>query len=155
MQKKPFHIRQVKVMMQKILEGVRFLHKNNVMHRDLKPSNILIGKKCKLKICDFGLSRRAESDAFGSYSPRVGTQLYKAPELLIGENIEYSSAVDMWSVGCIMAELVLREVLFDGDSEIQQFSKIHDLVLEPCNHLLLRRKLVLLLPLRELLCLRI
>lgn len=54
-----------------------------------------------------------------------------------------------------MAELVLREVLFDGDSEIQQFSKIHDLVLEPCNHLLLRRKLVLLLPLRELLCLRI
>ncbi|KAL1566479.1 cyclin-dependent kinase [Salvia divinorum] len=117
-----FSAPQLKVMMSQILKGVRFLHENGVMHRDLKPSNILINEKDRLKICDFGLSRWANGS--GSYSPGVGTQWYRAPELLMGET-KYTSAVDMWSVGCIMAELVLRRVLFPGKSETEQLGYIH------------------------------
>ncbi|KAL8497110.1 hypothetical protein ACS0TY_020694 [Phlomoides rotata] len=90
-----------------------------MMHRDLKPSNILINTRGELKICDFGLSCRFPS----AYSPRVGTLWYRAPELLLGDT-SYSTAVDMWSVGCIMGELVLKEALFRGRSDIDQLHKI-------------------------------
>ncbi|XP_041998320.1 cyclin-dependent kinase G1-like [Salvia splendens] len=105
-----------------ILDGVRFLHDNGVMHRDLKPANILINERNRLNICDFGLSRWENGS--GSYTPGMVTQWYRAPEILMGET-NYTSAVDMWSVGCIMAELVLRKVLFPGKSEIEQLTLIH------------------------------
>ncbi|KAL1566477.1 cyclin-dependent kinase [Salvia divinorum] len=117
-----FSATQLKIMMSQILKGVRFLHENGVMHRDLKPANILIDVKDRLKICDFGISRWTNGS--GSYTPGMVTQWYRAPELLMGET-KYTSAIDMWSVGCIMAELVLRRVLFPGKSEIQQLSFIH------------------------------
>ncbi|XP_047971713.1 cyclin-dependent kinase G1-like [Salvia hispanica] len=120
--KVPFFAPQLKIMMCQILDGVRFLHDNGVMHRDLKPANILTNKGNRLKICDFGLSRWENGS--GSYTPGMVTQWYRAPEILMGET-NYTSAVDMWSVGCIMAELVLRKVLFPGNSEIQQLSLIH------------------------------
>ncbi|KAG6385951.1 hypothetical protein SASPL_154834 [Salvia splendens] len=120
--KVPFFAPQLKIMMCQILDGVRFLHDNGVMHRDLKPANILINEGNRLKICDFGLSRWENGS--GSYTPGMVTQWYRAPEILMGET-NYKSAVDMWSVGCIMAELVLRKVLFPGKSEIQQLSLIH------------------------------
>ncbi|XP_041998316.1 probable CTD kinase subunit alpha homolog [Salvia splendens] len=101
-----------------ILDGVHFLHDNGVMHRDLKPANILINERNRLNICDFGLSRWENWS--GSYTPGMVTQWYRAPEILMGET-NYTSAVDMWSVGCIMAELVL----FPGKSEIEQLSLIH------------------------------
>ncbi|XP_041998311.1 cell division control protein 2 homolog 3-like [Salvia splendens] len=119
--KEPFTVLQLKVMICRILKGVRFLHENGVIHRDLKPANILINEKDRIKICDFGLSRWENES--GSYSPGVGTQWYKAPELLMGE-MKYTSAIDMWAVGCIMAELVMLKVLFQGDSEIEQLGMI-------------------------------
>ncbi|KAK6122999.1 hypothetical protein DH2020_043246 [Rehmannia glutinosa] len=111
---------EVKRLMKELLEGVKYLHQNRVMHRDLKPSNILINSKGELKICDFGMSRQ-----FGSiYSPRVVTLWYRAPELLLGMKT-YSFAIDMWSVGCIMAELLSKQVLFRGESEIDQLHQIY------------------------------
>ncbi|KAG8391099.1 hypothetical protein BUALT_Bualt01G0152600 [Buddleja alternifolia] len=130
---KSLGISEVKSLMKQLLEGVKFLHENGVMHRDLKPSNLLMNiRGDQLKICDFGLSREFGSKS-GSYTPGVGTRWYRAPELLIHGANKYSSAVDMWSVGCIMAELVLKEVLFKGGSEIDQLSKIHKILGAP-NH---------------------
>lgn len=118
---KPLIVGEVKFLVKQILEGVAFLHENGVMHRDLKPSNILMNHKCQLKICDFGLSRL---ESGGAYTPGMVTLWYRAPELLLfGANM-YTSAIDMWSVGCIMAELVLRDVLFKGNSEIEQLGLI-------------------------------
>ncbi|KAG8365256.1 hypothetical protein BUALT_Bualt18G0085300 [Buddleja alternifolia] len=132
LKEKSLGVSEVKSLMKQLLEGVKFLHENGVMHRDLKPSNLLMNGD-QLKICDFGLSREFGSKS-GSYTPGVGTRWYRAPELLIhGANKYYSSAIDMWSVGCIMAELVLKEVLFKGGSEIDQLSKIHRILGSP-NH---------------------
>ncbi|KAG8365255.1 hypothetical protein BUALT_Bualt18G0085200 [Buddleja alternifolia] len=129
---KSLGVSEVKSLMKQLLEGVKFLHENGVMHRDLKPSNLLMNGD-QLKICDFGLSREFGSKS-GSYTPGVGTRWYRTPELLIHRaNKHYSSAIDMLSVGCIMAELVLKEVLFKGGSEIDQLSKIHRILGSP-NH---------------------
>ncbi|KAH6755810.1 hypothetical protein C2S53_009134 [Perilla frutescens var. hirtella] len=103
---------EIKNLMKQVLEGVKFLHDNMVMHRDIKPSNILVSRWGVVKICDFGLSRRLEA-AGGRYSPDVGTPGYRAPELLLGETA-YSMAVDMWGVGCVMAEMFSNRVLFKG-----------------------------------------
>lgn len=114
---------EVRTMMLQILEGVAFLHDNGVTHRDLKPSNVLIDREGRrLKICDFGQSRRLERES-GAHTPGVVTLWYRAPELLLGAK-SYSSAIDMWSVGCIMAELAVKRVLFPGISEIDQLSRI-------------------------------
>ncbi|KAL7139552.1 hypothetical protein ABFS83_09G060300 [Erythranthe nasuta] len=129
-------IREAKIVMKQILEGVRYLHDNGLMHRDLKPSNILISTSIygydQAKICDFGLSRTTTYDREGCYTPRVGTRWYKAPELLVGSDdnktSNYWCAVDMWSVGCIMAELFIKDALFKGDSEIDQLIKIKNLM---------------------------
>ncbi|KAK6147364.1 hypothetical protein DH2020_018276 [Rehmannia glutinosa] len=128
-----FTLSEVKCLMKQLLEGLAFLHENGVMHRDLKPSNILINQvRGELKICDFGLSRYF-GKALGSYTPGLVTLWYRAPELLLGVK-EYSCAIDMWSVGCIMAELLLKEVLFRGNSEIQQLESIYMLIGRPYNH---------------------
>ncbi|KAK6147370.1 hypothetical protein DH2020_018282 [Rehmannia glutinosa] len=128
-----FTLSEVKCLMKQLLEGLAFLHENGVMHRDLKPSNILINQvRGELKICDFGLSRHF-GKASGSYTPGLVTLWYRAPELLLGVK-EYSCAIDMWSVGCIMAELLLKEVLFRGNSEIQQLESIYMLIGRPYNH---------------------
>ncbi|KAL8501928.1 hypothetical protein ACS0TY_021160 [Phlomoides rotata] len=124
-----FTMKEVKLLMKQLIGGVKFLHDNHVMHRDLKPSNILINSRGELKICDFGLSCSFPS-ASGTYSPRVGTLWYKAPELLLGDT-SYSCAVDMWSVGCIMGELVLKEALFQGRSDMDQLDKIFEVVGTP------------------------
>ncbi|KAL2242880.1 cyclin-dependent kinase G-2-like [Sesamum indicum] len=124
--RQPLRPNEVKCMMKQLLEGVKFLHDNGVMHRDLKPSNILINKKGEVKICDFGLSRQFERES-GSYTPRVVTLWYRAPEILAGAET-YSTAIDMWSVGCIMAELLLKEVLFKGKCDREQRTKIYTLL---------------------------
>ncbi|KAK6147363.1 hypothetical protein DH2020_018275 [Rehmannia glutinosa] len=130
---RPFTLSEVKCLMKQLLEGLAFLHENGVMHRDLKPSNILINQvRGELKICDFGLSRHF-GKASGSYTPGLVTLWYRAPELLLGVK-KYSCAIDMWSVGCIMAELLLKEVLFRGNSEIQQLESIYMLIGRPYNH---------------------
>ncbi|CAL0325300.1 unnamed protein product [Lupinus luteus] len=117
-----FSISEIKSMMKQLLEGVKYIHDNWVIHRDLKTSNILLNNEGHLKICDFGLSRQYGSP-LKPYTPVVVTLWYRAPELLLGAK-EYSTAIDMWSVGCIMAELISKEALFAGKTEVEQLDKI-------------------------------
>lgn len=105
-----------------LLNGIEHCHRHRVLHRDLKPANLLIDRRGSLKLADFGLAR-----AFGipvrHYTHEVVTLWYRAPEILLGAK-KYSTPVDIWSIGCIFAELVTRSPLFPGDSEIDQLYKI-------------------------------
>lgn len=120
--KEPLSMSEVKWLMLQLLEGVKYLHDNWVLHRDLKTSNLLLSKDGELKICDFGLSRQYGSP-LKPYTQLVVTLWYRAPEILLGAK-EYSTAIDMWSVGCIMAELLAKEPLFKGKTEVEQLDKI-------------------------------
>ncbi|XP_061210503.1 cyclin-dependent kinase 3 isoform X2 [Neopsephotus bourkii] len=105
-----------------LLQGVSFCHSHRVIHRDLKPQNLLINEAGVIKLADFGLAR-----AFGvplrTYTHEVVTLWYRAPEILLGCKY-YSTPVDIWSIGCIFAEMVTRKALFPGDSEIDQLFRI-------------------------------
>jgi serine/threonine protein kinase len=108
----------VKSYLHQLLSGVAFCHARRVLHRDLKPQNLLIDRKGRLKLADFGLAR-----AFGipvrTYTHEVVTLWYRCPEILLGGK-KYSTPVDIWSIGCIFAEMVTQQPLFPGDSEIDQ-----------------------------------
>uniref|UniRef100_A0ACD5ZGD4 Uncharacterized protein n=1 Tax=Avena sativa TaxID=4498 RepID=A0ACD5ZGD4_AVESA len=127
--KQPYSQSEVKCLMLQLLEGVKYLHDNWVIHRDLKTSNILLNNRGELKICDFGLSRQYGSP-LKPYTQLVVTLWYRAPELLLGAT-EYSTAIDMWSMGCIMAELLTKKPLFDGKRDIDQLSKIFKMLGTP------------------------
>ncbi|NXN91934.1 CDK3 kinase, partial [Rhinopomastus cyanomelas] len=105
-----------------ILQGVSFCHSHRVIHRDLKPQNLLINEAGAIKLADFGLAR-----TFGvplrTYTHEVVTLWYRAPEILLGCKY-YSTPVDIWSIGCIFAEMVTRRALFPGDSQIDQLFRI-------------------------------
>ncbi|CAL9206370.1 unnamed protein product [Musa hybrid cultivar] len=120
--KQPFNQSEVKCLMLQLFSGVKYLHDNWVLHRDLKTSNILLNNCGELKICDFGLSRQYGSP-LKPYTHLVVTLWYRSPELLLGAK-EYSTAIDMWSLGCIMAELLAKEPLFSGKTEFDQLDKI-------------------------------
>ncbi|CAH1640580.1 unnamed protein product [Spodoptera littoralis] len=112
----------VKSLMIQLLQGVQHLHDNDIIHRDLKTDNILLSQDGVLKVADFGLARGYES-SLQQYTPGVGTLWYNAPELLL-LSPEYSTPIDMWSVGCIFAELINLKALFRGKSELDQLKKI-------------------------------
>ncbi|CAN8062230.1 unnamed protein product [Agarophyton chilense] len=97
-----------------ILCALKYLHSASVMHRDLKPANILIQESCDLAICDFGLARYVDEtdDAQQGMTEYVVTRWYRAPELVLTS--EYTNAVDLWALGCIMGDLLGRKVLFPG-----------------------------------------
>uniref|UniRef100_A0A8C5PG68 cyclin-dependent kinase n=1 Tax=Leptobrachium leishanense TaxID=445787 RepID=A0A8C5PG68_9ANUR len=120
--KQPFLPGEVKTLMIQLLRGVRHLHDNWILHRDLKTSNLLLSHAGILKVGDFGLAREYGSP-LKSYTPIVVTLWYRAPELLLGAK-EYSTAIDMWSVGCIFGELLTQKPLFPGKSDIDQINKI-------------------------------
>ncbi|XP_020261534.1 cyclin-dependent kinase G-2 isoform X1 [Asparagus officinalis] len=120
--KQPFSQSEVKCLMLQLLSGVKYLHDNWVLHRDLKTSNLLLNNQGELKICDFGLARQYGSP-LKPYTHLVVTLWYRSPELLLGAK-EYSTAIDMWSLGCIMAELLAKEPLFSGKTEFDQLDKI-------------------------------
>ncbi|XP_073303348.1 cell division control protein 2 homolog A-like [Primulina huaijiensis] len=113
----------VKMFLYQILCGIAYCHSHRVLHRDLKPQNLLIDRRTNaLKLADFGLAR-----AFGipvrTFTHEVVTLWYRAPEILLGSR-HYSTPVDVWSVGCIFAEMVNQQALFPGDSEIDELFKI-------------------------------
>ncbi|KAK9301005.1 hypothetical protein QLX08_006493 [Tetragonisca angustula] len=113
---------EVKCLMQQLLRAVAHLHDNWILHRDLKTSNLLLSHRGILKVGDFGLAREYGSP-LRQYTPIVVTLWYRAPELLLSGK-EYSTPIDMWSVGCIFAELLRMEALFPGKSEIDQLNRI-------------------------------
>lgn len=104
------------------LQGLEYMHIHWILHRDLKPNNLLIDNKGVLKLADFGLAK-----FFGSptriYTHQVVTRWYRAPELLFGARI-YGTGIDIWAVGCILAELMLRAPFLPGDTDLDQLSRI-------------------------------
>lgn len=120
---KPFTRNQIKKIMYSIAQGLNFLHTNDIIHRDMKSGNILIDENCEVKICDFGSSRIYIKDK--QFSPNIGTKWYKCPEILLGKK-NYNKKVDVWSLGCIMAELYLLEPIFPGGSDIEMLGLIFE-----------------------------
>jgi len=112
----------IKHIMYQVLLGLVFCHKRRVVHRDIKPQNLLISANCSVKIADFGLAR-AFKYPIETMTHEVETLWYRAPEILLGQK-EYALPVDIWSVGCVFAELVNQTVAFPGDSEIGQIFQI-------------------------------
>jgi len=112
----------VKAFVYQILNGLSYCHSHRFVHRDLKPSNILLDDKGIVKLADFGLSRLIELNPV-EYTCEVVTLWYRAPEILLGQK-DYSFPVDIWSVGCILAEIAQGDALFKGDSEIGQLYQI-------------------------------
>ena len=117
-----YEARHIKCLLRQLLEGVAYLHENNVMHRDIKGANLLLNNDGVLKLADFGLSRRFYASRM-TYTNRVVTLWYRAPELLLGST-SYTSAIDIWSVGCFFSELLTCEPLFPGDKEPKQYELI-------------------------------
>lgn len=109
-----------------LLRGLKYVHSANVIHRDLKPSNLLVNENCELKIGDFGMARGLSSHPEESHSfmtEYVATRWYRAPELLLSLN-HYTLAIDLWSVGCIFAEMLGRRQLFPGKHYVHQLQLI-------------------------------
>ncbi|KAH1199793.1 Mitogen-activated protein kinase MMK2 [Glycine max] len=115
----------------RLLRGLKYVHSANVLHRDLKPSNLLLNANCDLKIADFGLARTtSETDFMTEY---VVTRWYRAPELLLNCS-EYTAAIDIWSVGCILGEIITRQPLFPGKDYVHQLRLITELIGSPDDH---------------------
>lgn len=112
---------------------MHYLHTGNLLHRDLKPSNILIGPNCEAKVCDFGLIRSICPDELRTPSvdsgtntrltDNIATRWYKAPELLLS-SCNYGKEIDIWSLGCLLAEMYIGRPLFQGSSTFNQLEKI-------------------------------
>ncbi|ORY38525.1 putative cell division cycle 2 [Rhizoclosmatium globosum] len=117
------------IVMEFLLSAVDCLHSKWIVHRDLKTSNLLMNNRGMMKVADFGLARRF-GDPAGHMTQLVVTLWYRAPELLLGAK-EYTTAIDMWSVGCIFAELVNKEPLAPGRGEIDQLDKFFKLLGTP------------------------
>ncbi|KAL6754949.1 cyclin dependent kinase [Haematococcus lacustris] len=122
--------RMVKLFLWQMLSGICYCHSRRVLHRDLKPQNLLIDKtRNQLKLADFGLARGIGIPV-RAYTHEVVTLWYRAPEILLGTKT-YSMPVDVWSIGCIFAEMVNHKPLFPGDSEIDQLFKIFQVMGTP------------------------
>ncbi|XP_039976781.1 mitogen-activated protein kinase 15 isoform X1 [Xiphias gladius] len=128
---KDIHKRYV---MYQLFKAIKYLHSGNVIHRDQKPSNVLLDTDCVVKLCDFGLARSLNQIQEDSGNPAlteyVATRWYRAPEILLGST-RYTKGVDMWSLGCILGEMLLGKALFPGTSTINQIEKIMSAIPHP------------------------
>ena len=118
-----------------LLKALKYIHSGDLIHRDLKPSNILLNSECHAKVADFGLARSvaADNNDDGSnpvLTEYVATRWYRAPEILLGST-KYTKAVDMWSVGCILGELIIGKAIFPGTSTLNQIERVLELTGKP------------------------
>ncbi|ERM96499.1 hypothetical protein AMTR_s00001p00260820 [Amborella trichopoda] len=128
--KQPLTDDHCKYFLYQLLRGLKYIHSANVLNRDLKPSNLLLNSNCDLKIRDFGLARiTSETNFMTEY---VVTRWYRAPELLLS-CLEYTAAIDVWSVGCTFIEAVIREPLFPGKDYVQQLRLITEFLGTPSD----------------------
>lgn len=102
----PVSYEHVRYFSYQVLRGLKYLHSAHIMHRDLKPQNLLVDRNCDLRICDLGLARLSEH-MNNDQTVYVVTRWYRAPELLLGKR-DYDKSIDLWSCGCILAELLER-----------------------------------------------
>ena len=112
---------KIKKIIYQITKALSYMHKKGYFHRDMKPENLLINSSENIKIADFGLAREIRSSP--PYTDYVSTRWYRAPEILL-KSVNYNSPVDIFALGCIMAELYMQEPLFKGNSELDQMNKI-------------------------------
>ncbi|PKY00274.1 hypothetical protein P168DRAFT_276160 [Aspergillus campestris IBT 28561] len=132
-QSKPLHNQFIQFFTYQILRGLKYIHSAGVIHRDLKPGNILVNENCDLKIIDFGLAREQEHHMTGY----VVTRWYRAPEIMLTWQ-HYSYEIDIWSAGCILAEMNLARPLFPGKDHVHQFSLITELLGNPSKEVMER-----------------
>lgn len=111
----------IKFFMYQLLRGIFYLHSGDIIHRDLKPDNLLVNKKCELKLADMGLARKFED--MEKITEYVVTRWYRAPEIILSSQ-DYSKSIDIWSIGCIFAELMGRTPLFQGRHLVDQIQRI-------------------------------
>ncbi|KZT27846.1 Pkinase-domain-containing protein, partial [Neolentinus lepideus HHB14362 ss-1] len=135
----------VQYFLYQILRGMKYIHSASVVHRDLKPGNLLVNADCELKICDFGLARGFEHHPDGNQTQLteyVATRWYRAPELMLAFK-QYNTAIDVWSIGCIFAELLLGKPLFKGKESVSiltvdQLNKILEVLGTPDDEVIRR-----------------
>lgn len=116
-----------------MLKCLKYMHSANLLHRDLKPSNLLLNSECHVKVADFGLARSLDTkdpDQTPILTDYVATRWYRAPEILLGSN-KYTKGVDMWSLGCILAELLLGKPVFPGTSTLNQLDRVMEVIGRP------------------------
>lgn len=118
---------ELKSILVQIMQGVEHMHGKWFIHRDLKPSNVLVHRSGRVALADFGLARRYETPQQYCMTQLVVTLWYRSPELLFGEN-RYGPPIDMWSVGCILGELIRKEPVFQGQGELDQIDQIFAMV---------------------------
>ena len=119
----------IQYIIHQITLALKYMHSANVIHRDLKPNNILIDRICNVKICDLGLSRSLDNIFDQNLTEYVMTRYYRAPEIMLSH--EYSTAADMWSLGCIMAELITGKTLFEEENYSKQVRLIIETLGKP------------------------
>ncbi|XP_041009286.1 probable serine/threonine-protein kinase At1g54610 [Juglans microcarpa x Juglans regia] len=119
---------QVKCYMQQLLSGLQHCHERGVLHRDIKPANLLINSRGVLKIADFGLANVYDPEQKRSLTSRVVTLWYRAPELLLGST-DYGAGIDLWSAGCLLAEMFVRRAFMPGRTEDMRAMILYSLFL--------------------------
>lgn len=130
--KEIFQPKLIKSYMHQMLDAISYCHTNRILHRDLKPQNLLVDTEGHIKLADFGLARLINLP-MRIYTHEVVTLWYRAPEILLGSKY-YTTGVDVWSLGCIFAEMILRRPMFPGDSEIDQLFRIFRTLGTPCEN---------------------